>query len=505
MSRVHLYVLSALLTLTGLAVFGYKAVILGFPLVPDEQADVWTLQVRFTIEARDGPVRAVLQIPKDPSGFTILDENFVSRGYGLTLRERPTGREAVWTIRRATGRQTLYYRAVVVPGARGPDGGAPSRPSAPELEEPYQIALEALAADVYRRSADVPSFTSELLRRLNAEEPGESAALLLERGRSIGQVASMARTVLATVGTPARVVYGLTLADRERYATFEPWLEVWDDDRWLAFHPRTGEQGLPDRFFVWWRGTRPLIDVTGAANPEVLVSVWQTVADALAIAQRRGDLLDSPFVRYSLLNLPIQTQAVYAVMLLVPVGALILVLLRNVVGVRTFGTFLPVLVALAFRETQLLVGVVLFVLLVTLGLILRFYIERLRLLLVPRLAAVLILVVLLVAAVSVFSHRLGIEPGLSVALFPLVIITMAIERMSIVWEERGPAEAITEGLGTLAVAALSYLVMFLDPVEHLVLVFPELLLLILAATLILGRYRGYRLLELFRFRELAKP
>lgn len=505
MNRLHLYVLAGVLVAAGLCLFAYKAAVLGFPLTPDETAEVWTVQVRFTIEARDAPVRAVLQIPAEPSGFTILEENFVSRGYGLTRRDRPSGRSAVWTIRRATGRQTLYYRAVVVPGAeREPPPPPPGLPPLPELEEPYGTAVEALAADVYRRSADVASFVAELLERLNAEAPGENAALLLEQGRSIGQVASLARTVLAAAETPARVVYGLTLADRERYATFEPRLEVWDGERWLAFHPRTGEQGLPERFFVWWRGERPLIDVTGAANPEVEVSVWQNVADALIVAERRGDLLRSPVVRYSLLDLPVQTQAVYTVMLLVPIGALIMVLLRNVVGVKTFGTFMPILVALAFRETRLLVGIALFVLVVALGLALRFYLERLRLLLVPRLAAVLILVVLLIAAISVVSHKLELEPGLSVALFPLVILAMAIERMSIVWEERGPAEAIQEGLGTLAVAALAYLVMFIEVVEHLVFVFPELLFLVLAATLLLGRYRGFRLLELVRFRELAK-
>jgi hypothetical protein len=41
-------------------------------------------------------------------------------------------------------------------------------------------------------------------------------------------------------------------------------------------------------------------------------------------------------------------------------------------------------------------------------------------------------------------------------------------------------------------------------VEHLVFVFPELLLVLLAATLLLGRYSGYRLMDLYRFRELAK-
>jgi hypothetical protein len=90
-----------------------------------------------------------------------------------------------------------------------------------------------------------------------------------------------------------------------------------------------------------------------------------------------------------------------------------------------------------------------------------------------------------------------------VALFPIVILTIAIERVSILWEEVGPREALHQSLGTLLVAAVAYLVMGLDVVEYLVFVFPELLLVVLAGILVLGRYTGYRLLELRRFRELA--
>jgi hypothetical protein len=75
--------------------------------------------------------------------------------------------------------------------------------------------------------------------------------------------------------------------------------------------------------------------------------------------------------------------------------------------------------------------------------------------------------------------------------------------MSVVWEERGPTEAVQQGIGSLIVAMLCYAVMDLDIIKHLVFVFPELLLLVLAATLLLGRYTGYRLLELYRFRRLA--
>ena len=191
-------------------------------------------------------------------------------------------------------------------------------------------------------------------------------------------------------------------------------------------------------------------------------------------------------------------------LLMIPIGALIMVVMRNLVGIDAFGTFMPVLIALAFRETQLLWGLILFTLLVALGLSIRFLLERLRLLLVPRLSAVLIVVVLLMMLISLLSHRLGMETGLSVALFPMVIIAMTIERMSVIWEERGAGDAMRAGLGSLVIAVFAYIAMGIQSVEHLVFTFPELLLVVLAATLLAGRYTGYRLLELRRFKALAR-
>jgi len=166
---------------------------------------------------------------------------------------------------------------------------------------------------------------------------------------------------------------------------------------------------------------------------------------------------------------------------------------------------MPVLIALSFRETQLLWGCLLFTVVVTLGLMLRFALERLKLLMVPRLAAVLTMVILLMMIISIVTNRFGIESGLSIALFPMVIITMTIERMSIVWDERGAGEAINQALGSLISAALAYLLMSNAYMSHLFTVFPELLLVLLAALLLLGRYTGYRLLELRRFKALAEP
>jgi hypothetical protein len=181
----------------------------------------------------------------------------------------------------------------------------------------------------------------------------------------------------------------------------------------------------------------------------------------------------------------------------------LLVVLRNIVGIKTFGTFMPVLIAMAFRETELLWGILLFALVVSAGLTIRFYLDNLKLLLVPRLAAVLITVILIMLLISIVSHKLGLQHGLSVALFPMVILTMTIERMTIVWEERGAEEALKQGIGSLLVAVLAYLVMNIESIQYMLFMFPELLLVLLAIVLLLGRYSGYRLLELHRFKVLA--
>jgi len=493
------------LALLGLGIFLFKVFALGFPVEAEAEVETWTVQARVSFDPRGQAVKVRLQLPDEVPGFTILEENFVSRGFGLTTEEDEQGRSAVWAIRRADGRQAVYYRAVVHSGGKKSMSGEPPEfPAVPELEEPFRTAMAAIVAQASGRSADTATLTTELLSILNDPNPGDDARLFLGRGPSIAQRANHASELLAGARIPARVAYGLTLSERTRQATFTPWLEVHNGERWLYYNPRTGEQSLPENLFLWWRGEDDLITVRGASNPEVAISVKPNLEPQMAIAERQAEVRGSRLVEFSVLGLPLQTQAVYGVILLIPIGALIMVLLRNVVGIRTFGIFTPILVALAFRETQLLWGIFLFTSVVVLGLALRSYLEHLRLLLVPRLAAVLTLVVLIMLMVSILSNKLGVEIGLSVSLFPIVILTMAIERLSIVWEERGPWDAIQEGFGSLVVAAVAYSVMNLDAIEHLVFVFPELLLVVLSLLIVLGRYRGYRLLELFRFRELTR-
>lgn len=141
---------------------------------------------------------------------------------------------------------------------------------------------------------------------------------------------------------------------------------------------------------------------------------------------------------------------------------------------------------------------------VIIGLIFRGYLNKLQLLIVPRLAAILTATVLLVSALAVVMDSLNINLGLSVSLFPIVILAMTIERASIMWEENGAMETIIAGLGTVLTAIIGYFCMINDFVEHWAFVFPELLLVVLGINILVGRYNGYKLIEYFRFMSLQK-
>lgn len=509
MKDLHVRLLAAILVACALALVAYKVIVLHLPLQPTPDASVWHVEARINFKARGVPVKVQFFIPSETPNFTLIDEDFVAGSYGLAVDREKGNRKAQWSGRRPSGSQTLYYRILAHQESEDeilsrPAARRPVFPKTPEYDETVGPAIETLLADVRAQSADTATFAWTLLRKVAARGGDENIALIRSHfGISDGQVDGL-RKLLAGARIPSRIAWGVRLQDGARNLHPEPWLEVYNGQEWLIFNPRTAERGAPGNTLFWRTGSDPLVSAEGTRAPQVEIASRRSVIDTYTLAEKRADLFDSRVMDFSLLSLPLQTQNVYRVLLAVPVGALVVVLMRNVIGISTFGTFMPILISLAFRETRLLWGMLLFVLLISLGLSIRFYFERLKLLLVPRLASVVTVVVLLMAGISVISNNLGLERGLSVALFPMVIVAMTIERASIVWEENGPQAAFKQGIGTLITAVLGYTVMFNAAVSHLVFIFPELLLMVLAATLLLGRYSGYRLSELHRFRNLVK-
>ncbi|MGB0631819.1 MAG: UUP1 family membrane protein [Alphaproteobacteria bacterium] len=505
MGKKHLYILCSVLVVIGVAVTAYRMFVLDFPALPEQTSEIWRIETKIEFDASGKQVKLDLQTPQNFGPYVVVSQNYVAPGYGTGSVSDKINRTTTFSRASVEGRQTIYAGAII--------HRVRSRGAIVEDESPTQqrsrytgseaSASQALVLRLSEQSADAETFTRLLVAELSNPPAGREAAALLGANRTSRNVMRTAARVLADANIPARPVHGIALEPDRRNAQLTHWVEFWEDGKWYPLDPATGAAKLPARTMPLWRGDTPMFRLTGGVNASSHISIRRVYAFTLRTALDRAQSAKNRLVEFSLFGLPLQTQEVYRLLLVVPIGILFLVVLRNVVGIKTFGTFMPVLIALAFRETQLLGGVIMFSVVVAIGLLVRFYLEQLKLLLVPRLACVVMVVIIIMTILSIVAHKLGFDRGLSVALFPIVILAMTIERMTVVWDERGPKEAMQQGFGSLAVAILCYLVMNIPFVQHFLFVFPESLLIVLAGCLLLGRYSGYRLVELPRFRVLA--
>lgn len=484
---------------------------LGIPLLPGQMEPVWSIEAKIDVVPSKRGIIVNFDIPDKLDDYILLDEYFVARNYGLNIEKVAGDRRAEWSTRQARGKQQLFYRVEIAPNSdpltldEKSSKKIPPAPEIPDYPEPLRSAVDELLEQVRSESANVFTFVSQLLVKLNSTAP-EANIKLIRDTLAPGTDDWVERVIYILSGAriTARLVRGIELSDGASQTSLTPWLEVHNGKYWQGFDPTSGNKGYPPNFVRWSTGSNPILEVENAKSRGMSFATSKYTQTLTSVARDRASVGNSWLANLLLFDLPVSTQNVYRTLLMVPIGALIVAFMRTIVGMPTLGTFMPILIAIAFRETELALGITLFVLITGVGLLLRFYLERLQLLLVPRLCAVLILVVLMMLAISLISADLGLARGFSVALFPIVILTMVIEHMSVVWEESGPIATLKEGLGSLAVAILGYLAMINEYLSHIVFLFPEVLLIVLAVSILIGRYTGYRVTELFRFKDIIE-
>jgi hypothetical protein len=495
------YAILVLMALSGIAIAVLRHVMTGTPVLPGKEKSVWLIEARVDFVADGGPVTASLSLPDVQSpGFELYAEQAASPGYGFAVLEEGGNRRAEWTKREASGEQALYYSAQFVESNDTgiADGDAPTT----ELQRDYWEEAQELAAkqvlDRARETSSTPeSLTRELIKLLNNPESNQNTALL--RAENTDQ-ADLVMNLLARAGIASRSVMGLYLEDARRRQSLTPMVEIHTGEEWLLVNPTTGEVGVPPNLLLWHRGGVSVLDVSGGGESRIGFSMIRQTVPAAQLVQAKNS--DSIFTRLGVQRLPIEEQSMFKFLLLLPLGAAVVVFMRIIIGFKTSGTFMPVLIALAFLQTSLVPGLVSFILVVAMGLALRSYLSRLNLLLVARIATLIVLVIFIISALSVIGYQMGFSTGMTITFFPMIIIAWTIERMSILWEEEGAKEVLKQGGGSLLVAVLAYLLMQAQVIAHLSFNFPELNLVLLALILAMGQYTGYKLTELRRFRAM---
>ena len=525
MRSTKVWFIALILAGIGLSIMLYKNLVLEFPLSPNTTYNSWYVEARVDLSSTEGwkkgdkPLQLALQLPHASDRFVLVDENIVARGFGHEVEtQKADNRVALFSKRRIDNQETLFYRAIVyeldspgtakttLPEVPNSPYSKANRPAVEEgkKEDPIYVAVDALIDEAREKSASPKTFVREI-HKLARNPDDDRVQLIRDTVDARMSATDMAVLLLESAEVPTRIAHGLRLTRDQRRGQFMDWMEAFIGNKWLAIDPEKHVFGLQDKYIVWWYGKQPFYTMeTGKAHIESFVSVRQNTNAALTRAIWKSGQGGNVFLTFSFYNLPVDTQLLFKVLLMIPVGGLVIAFLRQVIGVKTFGTFMPVLVALAFRETGLIAGILLFMMVVGLGLFIRNYFDHLKLLLVPRLAAVLTVVVMMLSVIVMLTNTVGIVIGLSISLFPIVILTMTIERMTLMWEEYGSKEALTVGFSSMLAAIIAFGAMNNETLGHLLFAFPELLLLVLALTMLLGRYNHYKLTEYVRFRQLQK-
>lgn len=508
-SRAQVYFIALILIIAGLGLTFYKAHEMDFPLAKGESRQVWTVEsvVKFKAnkEASGDPVKVSLTLPSQQTGITLLDEQFTSNGYGLTTEVENNVRRVVWSTREAAGPQRLYYKLQLTHDGQQQAERLPEPIAEPEsgLSKDEIIAAQAILDMAYQQSSDTDRLVRRIIQIIETKDIPE-VDFLLKQNLDTKSKPKLVKSILALNGTDATMVRGIYLEDGHRRLPPTEILAVFIDNDWHLYNFGSERDTTLNNFLIWQIGGESLLDVEGGYDSDVRFSIISNLMSAQKVAVWNTLNTDGSESDFTIFSLPIEQQSIFKLILLIPLGALVVVFLRVIIGVKTSGTFMPVLIALSFIETSLTTGLPVFLTIVIVGLLIRSYLSKINLLLVARVAAIVVIVVGLMGLISITSFKLGIEQGLMVTFFPMIILAWTIERMSIIWEEEGPKDVLVQGSGSLLVAIACYFVMTSEAIKYLAFNFPELHLATLGFIFILGQYNGYRLSELFRFAQVAK-
>jgi len=506
MKRPALWLALSLFLLTAALLF-YRIVWLGYPVFPTAPGRTWELTINTRVMSDTGEARVLLGLPTENPGRMLLEERISSGSLSLSLAREGPNRIGIWSGPVELESQEITYRATILirPRQRPPEhpSGIGTYPDRFDREE------TALAERLAGRWKGLPP--SQLVRAIAATAKGEWKNPPPEMkdldgwkvlSRTYGREESLL-LLLRAANLPARLVEGLPLVESIQNQLLT-WVESWNGNHWEIILPERGEvvSNLAG-YLPLSVGGVPALRVSIGARADIRWSLSRQVVSQWSLHWERIRRSNRFLDQWSLFRLPPEFQRTFRVLLLVPIGALIIGFLRNMIGFPTFGIFMPMLMALAFRSTGLAYGLSIFGGVLLVGYAVRRGLDKLRLLLVPRMSVILTLVIACFTFIALVGNKFGMREFMAVGLLPFVILTMVIERFFVLVEEAGIREGVKTAAGSAAVSIIAYGIISWEPLQLTFFVYPELLAAVAAVQILLGRYTGYRLSELFRFRGVG--
>jgi D-alanine-D-alanine ligase len=183
--------------------------------------------------------------------------------------------------------------------------------------------------------------------------------------------------------------------------------------------------------------------------------------------------------------------------LFLPLGSVVIVLVRLTLGIRLLGPFRSVLIAVAFQVTGILLGIIFLGLLAGLIVLIRPRLRKLRLPYFGRVSFILGTVAAMIVGMILIAHALGLRSIETIAYFPIVVLCLIGEAFARKLKTEGAASAFWRGGMTAMAAVIITLASRVPGFEGVMLAYPEILSLQLAAIVLISELLDLRLFERF--------
>jgi hypothetical protein len=244
-------------------------------------------------------------------------------------------------------------------------------------------------------------------------------------------------------------------------------------------------------------------------RPDLTQRTEETVGplEALLKKQELGSVWPTNPIKYAIRSavaagVPANT---IVLLLLLPVVAALIAGARHLVGIRGFGIFLPAALAVTFVATGPIVGIGMFLVIVAVSTAARMLLRKTKIKLqyLPRMALLLLFVVMGVLGVLFAAPILRRPDIANVSIFPVLILVLLAEDFSRVQLGKNAKTAIGLTTETLILALVSFVFLTSSKVQEFALLNPEMLILIVFVfNFFMGKYIGLRFREFWRFRRL---
>lgn len=188
---------------------------------------------------------------------------------------------------------------------------------------------------------------------------------------------------------------------------------------------------------------------------------------------------------------------------LFPLIAALVAFSRQVVGVSGFGMITPALLSVAFLSTGGVVGLVLLIFIMCAATLGRVAIKKIKIPYLPKLAVLIWLISMAVLGLLLMSPAIGLERLMKVGIFPILLFVLLAETFIEAQITRSFSTSMWMTMETVILALVAYKIMSAPLIQSQVLLHPEIsVIFILVVDLLIGRYKGLRLSEVWRFRKL---